>query len=193
MSLDVEYRDVPIAVRVAQVFGIAASAFMAGTISSFTLYSIPTIMTAPASIAVQQWRLIFLRGAKSMPPLAIAASISYGFLFWRDRGTTGPRSTLFLTAALLVPSIIPWTIFAMRPTNNILLNRAKEADTASASVSATTALLNSEAAEDKSTKALLDKWATLNLVRGVATAIASVLGIWAVVGDTKEMVFDLVA
>ncbi len=48
------------------------------------------------------------------------------------------------------------------------------------------------ASAEAAVRTLLDRWATLNLARGVITGLACVASIWAVVGETREMVFDLV-
>jgi Domain of unknown function (DUF1772) len=77
----------------------------------------------------------------------------------------------------------------MKPTNDALLAKAAEAESAGTVAVNDVPVSKSEAESDKTVKQLLDKWATLNLARGVITALASVLGIWAVVGDTKEMIF----
>jgi hypothetical protein len=71
------------------------------------------------------------------------------------------------------------------------MERAKIAEE-SPSVSGEAADVSVASAEE-SVKFLLDRWASLNLVRGVLTGLACVVSVWAVVGETKEMVFDLVA
>jgi hypothetical protein len=72
----------------------------------------------------------------------------------------------------------------MRSTNTLLLDRASVA--ASAPLVASEPLLEATSEQDKSTKQLLDKWASLNLVRGVIVGVASVLGLWAVIGEAQE-------
>lgn len=70
----------------------------------------------------------------------------------------------------------------MTPTNRELLKRADSAtstviDEAAAAVETDTA--KGDGNKEESTHALIDRWASLNLVRGLISGAAAVLALWA--------------
>lgn len=89
---------------------------------------------------------------------------------------------LYTTAAVLVPSIIPYTLTVMSTINNKL--HAKASSMANASI--TDASAEAGIAQEETAHALLDKWATLNLGRSFLPLIATVCAAWAV-ADSYEV------
>ena len=108
--------------------------------------------TAPAELMAKQWLATYEIGHRLSPPTAIAASACFGFLAsqstrtmsfsrllsllteslatWQNGLVSGsawdPTSTggLYAIAAVLLPSIVPWTLAMMLPTNNKLMEAA---------------------------------------------------------------------
>jgi hypothetical protein len=125
---------------------------------------------------------MFKRGQAAMPPLGILSTAIFGYLAFRERSTGGPTFPLYVTAAVIAPSIVPFTLLAMTPTNRELLKRADSAtstviDEAAAAVETDTA--KGDGNKEESTHALIDRWASLNLVRGLISGAAAVLALWA--------------
>ncbi|KAF1935585.1 hypothetical protein EJ02DRAFT_460258 [Clathrospora elynae] len=164
----------PTGLVIAQTVGITASMFLLGTKASLSLVAIPAAMQAPAPLAAQQWFTIFTRGMKMGPPLAIASALATGYLaYTQDRSSISAK--LNLAATLLLPSIIPFTLAFLAPTNNKLL--AKKDELASASLE--DKAIEANVAEGENVHALMDRWATLNLARCVlvgAGALCTILG-----------------
>lgn len=92
---------------------------------------------------------------------------------------------LNLAATILILSIVPFTLAVMMPTNSKLSEKSRTL--------ATTALGDKSAeiavAEEETVHALLDKWATLNLVRALIVGAGAVLAAWGTVSKLQETVF----
>lgn len=101
--------------------------------------------------------------------------------------TENPNSLAFklnVAATILLPSIIPFTLAFIKPTNDKLF--AKKEELASASLE--DKAVEANVAQGETVHALIDKWATLNLARAVlvgAGAICAVLG--ALKHETRNM------
>ena len=83
--------------------------------------------------------------------------------------TEDPKSTPFrlnALATILLPSIVPFTLLAMAPTNDKLLGKKDELATASLSNKNVEAF----AAEGETVHELMDKWASLNMARAMLVA-----------------------
>lgn len=105
----------------------------------------------------KQWQRIYKLGRAQNPPIAVAVTVSFGYLAWCARPgsslfrqTPLSRTALFSTAALMTVGIIPFTIIFMTSTLDALVKKA----------SAT-----SESSEEE-TLDLLRTWTTLNQLRG---------------------------
>ncbi|KAI5200696.1 DUF1772-domain-containing protein [Aureobasidium subglaciale] len=161
-------------IRVAQVVGLTASAYLAGTLGSFSFMSVPALMDAPAPLLVKQWKRIFDIGKVTLPPLAIASGAIFGYLAYREP-TDSSSFNLYTAAAILVPSIVPYTLFVMSAVNNKLQD--KTASLANASL--TDAEVEAPA-EGETAHQLLEKWATLNLGRSLLPLIGTLAAGWAI-------------
>ncbi|GAB7351244.1 hypothetical protein MBLNU459_g1671t2 [Dothideomycetes sp. NU459] len=150
------------AIRVAQVVGITSAAFVSGAIGGISFMCGPALMDSPAPLAAKQWKKVFDSGKVIAPPLSVVSAAIFGGLAYR---------------ALLVPSIVPYTIFFMAPTNNKLEQKASSL--ANASLSDTAA--EAGVAKEETTHALLDKWISLNLGRSLFPLFGSVLAAYAAV------------
>jgi len=89
-----------------------------------------------------------------------------------EKSRFGPAFGLYTLAALLAPSIVAFTIIVMKPTNDKLL--ALAASNAKITGASIEGHVSSQKVE--SAHALIDKWSTLNLVRGILMTASSILG-----------------
>jgi Domain of unknown function (DUF1772) len=118
-----------------------------------------------------------------MPPLSILTTTLFAYLAYRERATSGASLSLYAAAAILAPSIMPYTLLVMMPTNNLLEKRTES------SVAAVKGEAEAEVkGGQESTHALVDRWASLNLVRGLISGAAAVLALWASLPGPVEVV-----
>lgn len=166
------HAEVPVYVRLAQVVGISTALGLSGASFSITALTIPPLLKAPAPLLAKQWAILFNKGKNVIPPLALLASLSFGYLAVREWRAGSPALYLYATAGVIAPSFIPYTLVFMNSTNQKLLEKA---DTLAAS----DAEEEVKGGQEETTHVLVDRWATLNLVRGVISATAGVLALWA--------------
>ncbi|KAI5243213.1 DUF1772-domain-containing protein [Aureobasidium subglaciale] len=161
-------------IRVAQVVGLTASAYLAGSLGSFSFMSVPALMDAPAPLLAKQWKKIFDIGKVTLPPLALVSGAIFGYLAYREP-TDSSSFNLYTAAAILVPSIVPYTVFVMSAVNNKLQDKA----TSLANASLTDVEVEA-GAEGETAHQLLEKWATLNLGRSLLPLIGTLAAGWAI-------------
>ena len=145
-----------------------------GNIAALSMNVTPALLRSrrednvpPATLA-KQWRNMFENGKAQNPPIAAAAAASFFYLAWSVRAggplfkqTTYSRAGLFSAAAVLTLGIVPYTILTMTTTNNALLEKAKSAPEVS----------------DTETARLIEKWTTLNALRGFLPLAGAAVGI----------------
>ncbi|KAF5358661.1 hypothetical protein D9758_007729 [Tetrapyrgos nigripes] len=159
----------PSGIRVAQVLGIAGSAFVSGSIFSISFISFPSLLTSPNHLAAQ-WANLYARGATLMPPLSILSSSAFAysayFLYKNPTGfglsesTSLTKAKLYIFAALLTVGIVPYTRGMMLPTNNKLKARKDGLDLA----------------YTDETLELAVKWNMMNAGRGLLPFLGAVVG-----------------
>ncbi|KAF2463248.1 uncharacterized protein BDR25DRAFT_307855 [Lindgomyces ingoldianus] len=173
---------VPSGILIAQAVGITTSVFLAGQNAAFSYATVPALLEAPAPLAARQWKKVFDLGKKVGPILAVAGTIATGYLA-SQQDTSSLPFKLNLAATIIFPSIIPYTLAFMKPTNNKLLSKADSL--------ASTELSNKAAeagvTQSETVHALLDKWATLNLARALITCVGALCAVWAAI-DKREAV-----
>ena len=81
----------------------------------------------------------------------------------------------YTAAAVLIPSIIPYTLGLMVQTNNKLLGKADSL----ATTEITDKAAEAGATQEETVHALIDMWATLNLGQAIITGIGSLCALWA--------------
>ncbi|CAN9275890.1 unnamed protein product [Alternaria alternata] len=173
----------PTALAIAQAVGITGSVFLLGSNVCLSVVGIPAAMQAPAPLAVKQWHTIFTRGGAMARPLAIVSALATGYLAYNQ----DPKSTPFrlnALATILLPSIVPFTLLAMAPTNDKLLGKKDELATASLSNKNVEAF----AAEGETVHELMDKWASLNMARAMLVAVGAVCTVASAVVGRRELV-----
>jgi len=156
-------------------------------------------MQAPAALAVKQWHTIFTRGGAIGRPLAIVSAIATGYLAYKrmlskHKLCTGellshtpiedPKSTPFrlnVAATILLPSIVPFTLLVLGPTNNKLIAKKDEFAAAHAKGKA----IKANTADGETVHELMDKWATLNMARAVLVAAGALCTVIAAVNKRE--------
>ncbi|KAF2147356.1 uncharacterized protein K452DRAFT_282362 [Aplosporella prunicola CBS 121167] len=183
-SAQFHFQQLPGLVRTAHIVGVTSSAFLSGYIGCFSIAMVPTLGLAPAPLLAQQFESAYNIGASTAPFLALTGGISFGYLMWQQgKALTGtelnPNSTFYLysAAAILIPSIVPFTLLAMKRVNNRLHAKAAALKNAQPGDDAWNEVGIPE--EDK-VKTLLGKWTWFNATRSVLTGVGALCGILAV-------------
>ncbi|KAG9653549.1 DUF1772-domain-containing protein, partial [Aureobasidium melanogenum] len=150
-------------IRVAQVVGLTASAYLAGALGGFSVVAGPALLKAPAPLLAKQWQIVYDNGKVMAPPLSVLCSAIFGYLAYR-------------AAAIVVPSMIPYTVFLMGGVNSKLQEKASSL----ADASLTDTAVESGVAQGETVHQLVDKWLTLNLVRSLLPLFGTLAAGWAI-------------
>ncbi|KAJ5403319.1 hypothetical protein N7509_003190 [Penicillium cosmopolitanum] len=166
----------PFGFRVAQAVGISGAAWLAGNIAALSTITTPALIRSqkednpPVGLLAKQWRNLFENGKTKNPPVAVGVTSAFIYLAWSVRSgghlfkkTPISRSVLFSAAAVLTISIVPFTFVAMSNTNNKLLEKSE----------------STKEASDAETVNLVERWTTLNQIRGVLPLIGGLCGMLA--------------
>jgi hypothetical protein len=137
-----------------EVVTILACTLFTGAAVYITAVEHPARLSCGAEAAVAEWAPSYKRATLIQVPLALVAG-----LFGIVRGTQG-GGPLWLWAAMLILAVIPFTLLAIRPTNNRLLDPRRDP-------------------RSDETLQLLKAWGRLHAVRGVLSFAASMLFVWA--------------
>jgi Anthrone oxygenase len=141
---------------VIELVAVLACTLFTGAAIYITAVEHPARLSCGTEIAATQWAPSYKRATVMQAPLAII-----GGLFGLIRGVQG-GGLLWITPALLILSVVPFTLIVIRPTNDRLLDAGLDRTSNEA-------------------RLLLRSWGHLHAVRSVVSALASVLFIWAVV------------
>ena len=140
-----------------ELIATLAAAIFAGAATYINVVEHPARMSLDTSSAAAEWAPSYKRATWMQAPLALVSLVTGLASWWMGAGTG------WAVAALLVGSVVPFTILGIMPTNHKLL--APGRDLASAE-----------------TRALLDRWAKLHAVRTAASLLATALYIWLPLG-----------
>ncbi|KAF2834515.1 hypothetical protein M501DRAFT_1046966 [Patellaria atrata CBS 101060] len=171
---------VRIGVRLAQTVGITTTAFLAGQLAGISFLTIPAIMEAPSPLAVKQYQKVRNNSLPYTPLLVVVSSALFGYLGYHKcklpawLGWTCLHPRLFITAAVFVFSIIPYSILTVEPVDHKLENKAETLSTASLTDNSTEAGIHYQ----DTVKGLLDRFATMNLGRAAIAFAAAAMGTW---------------
>jgi len=116
-----------------------------------------TVHRSGAAPAAAQWAPSYMRATWMQAPLAMV-SLVCGVAVWLMSSSTG-----WLIAAVLIGLVVPFTFVVIMPTNKSLLLPGRD--------------LNSP-----DTRALLERWGRLHLVRTALSLVATVLYLWLLSG-----------
>ncbi|KAB5549845.1 hypothetical protein GE09DRAFT_186762 [Coniochaeta sp. 2T2.1] len=163
----------PSASAAAAIVGIVGSNWVAGGIAGLSHFTMPGLLSAnvPGHLLAQQWASIFRMGKAAMPAVAVISLGAYAYRAY-DRSRRHLDWTCWAAAGVLTLSIVPFTLVAMNPTNQSLLQIAGGG--------ATAAVVN-----DESVRALITKWAGLNLIRSLLPLGGAVFGLWTLVTEKE--------
>jgi hypothetical protein len=95
------------------------------------------------------------------------------------------KSNLYILAAVLVLSIVPFTVVFMMPTNQRLLARAAQADDEAVTLAekgretTVTTGAPAKAEDDAEVRGLLAKWSRMNVARACLPLAAAAVGFFA--------------
>ncbi|KAJ8076303.1 hypothetical protein PM082_000723 [Marasmius tenuissimus] len=157
-------------IRIAQVLGIAGSTLLSGSILSLSIISTPALLTpssfsSPTHVAIQ-WKALYTRGARTMPPLAVFASSAYFYLAFKLFKYSRGLTQMYAAAGALTLGIVPYTLMVMVKTNDALSAKAVD-----------------EPVEQKESNGevdeLLERWTSMNLVRGLIPLTGSMVALYA--------------
>jgi uncharacterized membrane protein len=127
---------------------VLGSALFTGAAIYINLVEHPARMGCGTELAATEFAPSYERAVGMQVPLAVASTVA-GVAAWLMTG-----SILYLIGALLIFSVIPFTLIVIMPTNKRLLDPGRDRSSAE-------------------TRALLDKWGKLHAVRSVLSLIAS--------------------
>lgn len=128
--------------------------FFAGAAIYINLVEHPARMGCETKIAATVWAPSYARATVMQASLAIVGFTS-GIAVWLLEGRTH-----WLIGAVLLGLVVPFTLIAIKPTNDRLLSPGRD-------------LGSSE------TRALLERWGRLHAVRSLLSLAASVMFVWA--------------
>jgi len=114
-------------------------------------------------LLLTQWRLLYVRGRAVVPALTLIAGACNFVNAYNVRFQ--PQSTRFLVAGLLPAAILPFTVIALRPTNNELTSREQKADAA-----------RKGPLKSVGTRELVEKWSRLSAVRCGMALMGALIG-----------------
>jgi hypothetical protein len=109
--------------RMADILGAVAvfvCSLFAGAAVYISLVEHPARLSCGTQVAARQWAPSYKRATIMQVPLALVATLA-GLAQW-----LGGAGTSWLLGALLIVSVIPYTLVVIRPTNNRLLEPARD-------------------------------------------------------------------
>ena len=142
---------------VAEFIALLCSTLFTGAAIYINLVEHPARMGCDTKTAATVWAPSYKLATVMQASLAIVGFLA-GVAAWLVGG-----SYLWLVAAVLLGSVVPFTFIGIMPTNHALL--APDRDLSSSD-----------------TRALLEKWGRLHLVRSLLGLFASLILVWVVIG-----------
>jgi Domain of unknown function (DUF1772) len=137
-----------------EVVAVLACTMFTGAAVYITAVEHPARLSCGVEAALAEWVPSYKRATVMQVALALIAG-----LFGIARGIQGD-GPVWLWAAGLILSVVPFTLLAIRPTNNRLLDPRRDRGSAE-------------------TLRLLKAWGHLHAVRGTLSLAASALFVWA--------------
>jgi uncharacterized membrane protein len=134
----------------AEVFAFICTGLFAGAALYVSLVEHPARMSCTLAVALAEFRPSYRRAAVMQVILAIGGVAGALGAYYLGRGVST------LVAAVVLASVIPWTLIVIMPINRQLLDETRTAET-------------------PETEVLLQKWARLHHVRTIASLLALVV------------------
>jgi uncharacterized membrane protein len=139
--------------QIIELLAVLACTLFTGAAVYITAVEHPARLSCGTQIAATEWAPSYKRATVMQAPLAIVAGL-LGIL----RGVLG-GGPLWVWAAVLILSVIPFTLVVIRPTNNQLLDPQRDRGS-------------------DETRQLLNSWGRLHSVRTALSVLASILYVW---------------
>ncbi|TKA71749.1 hypothetical protein B0A49_08161 [Cryomyces minteri] len=177
------HEEVGAPIRVAQALGLTASAVLCGHIASASYLVLPSIMQSPAPLLAKQWKTMWVNDRNVGPAITAFSALVFGYLAYREPTETSTFK-LYTAAAVLMPSVIPYTLLLVKPINDKLLKKAETLATVSITDDAAS---ETGVSKDETVHGLVDRWGTLNLGRALLAAAGCLCATWAAI-DKLEVV-----
>jgi hypothetical protein len=134
-----------------------AAALFAGAALYINVAEQPARLTLDTRSAAAQWAPSYIRATWMQAPLALV-SLLCGIAVWLMTGRIG-----WLVAAALIGLVVPFTLLGIMPTNKSLLLRGRDLDS-------------------PDTRALLEHWGRLHVVRTALSLAATIQYLWLLSG-----------
>jgi hypothetical protein len=144
---------------VAEIVGALAAfscSLFAGAAVYINLVEHPARLSCGTEVAARQWAPSYKRATVKQVSLAVVATLA-GLTRWLVGGEAS-----WLVGALLIASVIPFTLFAILPTNNKLLEPGRDNTS-------------------DETRQLLEAWGRLHAVRSVLSVAATLVYLYSLV------------
>jgi hypothetical protein len=136
------------------LLAFAAAAIFTGAAFYVNVAEQPARLTLDDRALLTEWKPAYKRGAAMQAPLALVGFL-LGMLAWWQAAHPG-----FLIGAILILAPWPWTMIAIKPTNDALLATALDQ-------------------AGPPTRALIIKWGAVHAARTVMGALATAAFFWA--------------
>jgi Anthrone oxygenase len=146
-----------------ELCAVLACTLFAGAAIYINVAEHPARLLCGPEIAAAEFAPSYRRAAVMQVFLAVTATLA-GTARWVQGG-----ATIWLAAALLIFAVIPFTLIAIRPINNRLLDPRRDRGSAE-------------------TMALLETWGRLHAIRSALSLVAAVLFIWATASGAAAVV-----
>jgi hypothetical protein len=137
-------------IEASQFIAVLASALFTGAAIYINLVEHPARMACSTELAATVWAPSYRRATVMQVSLAVASTAA-GVVSWAVSG-----ELMWLVGAVLIFSVIPFTLIVIMPTNEELLDPALDRTA------------------DR-TRVLLQKWGSLHAVRSVLSLAASII------------------
>jgi anthrone oxygenase-like protein len=136
---------------------ILACSLFAGAAVYITLVEHPARLSCGTEIAARQWAPSYKRATVMQVSLAVLATLA-GVTAWLSGG-----GAAWLGGAVVIASVIPFTLVVILPTNNRLLEPGRDLGSVE-------------------TRQLLEAWGRLHAVRSLLSVVATIVFLYALVG-----------
>nr|OQO20156.1 hypothetical protein B0A51_10802 [Rachicladosporium sp. CCFEE 5018] len=166
--------EASIPVRAIKIFGLTATAFLAGKTFNSSYSTTPALLLAPAPLLAKQWKKQFDVDHNLVVGLAFSSVPVLGFLAYRAPPPSLVRK-LYALATVLLASVVPYSALLMMPITQQLAQKARTL--ASASLTDTDAEVG--VSQEDSVHQLVDRWAIRNLGRSVLIGLSALVAAWA--------------
>jgi hypothetical protein len=143
-------------IMVLGLLALVAAAMFTGAAFYVNVAEQPARLSLDDRALLTEWKPAYKRGAAMQAPLALIGFL-LGMLAWWQAAHPG-----FLIGAIMILAPWPWTMIAIKPTNDALLATALDQ-------------------AGPPTRALIVKWGAVHAVRTVMGALATLAFLWACV------------